>query len=70
MVLSDFGYLDLGTFVILNMLAPNANMEGLFHVKHESKNLETRKIHKRKKPSFIYCFENKKRPKVGSLLGT
>lgn len=42
------------------MLNLNANMEGLFHVKHESKNLETRKIHKRKKPSFIYCFENKK----------
>ena len=29
------------------MLNLNANMEGLFHVKHESKNLETRKIHKR-----------------------
>ena len=37
------------------MLNLNANMEGLFHVKHESKNLETRKIHKRKKNhhSFI-----------------
>ena len=30
------------------MLNLNANIEGWFHVKHESKNLETRKIHEEK----------------------
>ena len=43
------------------MLNLSSNMEGLFHVKHESKNLETRKQEYTKEITIIHLlFENKK----------